>query len=123
MAAATNAATGYSITFNGSTFTGPSDTITEFGVAGATSSPTNKQFGLAITTKAGAGSGAIAATYDFGANGSKYAFQNGTITTIATAGGATAENVYTITYAANVSAVTKPGKYTSTFNYVCTGSF
>jgi hypothetical protein len=123
MAASTNASSGYSITFNGSTFTGPSDTITEFGAAGATSSPASKQFGLAITAKSGAGSGAVAATYDFGSNGSKYAFQNGTITTIATAAAATAENIYTITYAGNVSSTTKPGLYSSTFNYVATGLF
>jgi hypothetical protein len=123
MAASTNASTGYSITFNGSTFTGPSDTITETGSGGATSAIGTKQFGLAVTAKSGAGTGTVAATYDFTGNGSKYAFQNATTTTIASAAAATAENIYTVTYAANVSATTKPGQYTSTFNYVCTGLF
>jgi hypothetical protein len=123
MAASTNASSGYAITFNGSTFTGPSDTITEFGAAGATSSPSSKQFGLAVSATSGTGSGTVAATYDFGTNGSKYAFQNATVTNIASAAAATAENIYTVTFAANVSATTKPGQYTSTFNFVCTGQF
>jgi hypothetical protein len=123
MAASTNGSRGYSITFKGSTFTGPSDTITEFGTPGATSSPGSKQFGLAGTAVSGAGSGAFTATYDFGSNGSKYAFVNNTITTIATAAAATAENIYTVTYAGNVSNTTKPGLYSSTFNYVATGLF
>jgi hypothetical protein len=123
MAASTNANAGYSITFKGTTFTGPSDTITETGSGGATSSPGSKQFGLAGTAISGGGSGAWNATYNFGTNGSKYTFQNATTTNIASAGAATAENIYTITYAANVSNTTKPGQYTSTFNYVATGLF
>jgi len=122
-AASTNAATGYSITYNGSVFTGPSDTITATGTPGAVSTPASKQFGLAVTTKTGTGSGAIAAVYDFAASPNKYAFVAATPTVIATAGGTTAENLYTVTYAANVDSTTKPGQYSSTFNYVCTGLF
>jgi hypothetical protein len=126
MAAATNGNSGYSITYNGSTFAGPNDVITATGTPGATSTINSKQFGLAVTSKTGAGSGAIntaGTNYDFSANGSKYAYVTGSPQTIAAAAGATAENVYTITYVANIDNTTKPGNYTATINYVCTGLF
>lgn len=124
MAAATNASSGYTITYKGTTFTGPSDTITQTGEPGAPTITGTKQFGLAITSKTGSGTGGvIAATYDFSSNGSKYAFTTTGTPTVASSASATDENVYTVTYNANVSPMTKPGVYTSTFNYVCTGNF
>jgi hypothetical protein len=121
MAAATNANSGYSISYNGTTFAGPNDVITATGTPGAVSTINSKQFGLAITTKTGAGTGSITGTYDFST--SKYAYVTGSAQTIATAAAATAENVYTITYVANIDNTTKPGNYTATINYVCTGLF
>jgi hypothetical protein len=123
MAAATNANSGYSISYNGTTFAGPNDVITATGTPGAVSTINSKQFGLAITTKTGAGTGAIQGVYDFAGSGSKYAYVTGSAQTIATAAGATAENIYTITYMANINNTTKPGSYTATINYVCTGLF
>lgn len=125
MRASTNANSGYSITYNGTTFAGPSDTITAIGSTPAASSPGTKQFGLAGTAKSG-GSGAWNTTgtnYDFGANGGDYAYVTGSPQVIAAASAATAETDYTVTYAANVDNTTKPGKYTATINYVCTGLF
>jgi hypothetical protein len=119
----TNASLGYNVSYLGTTLTGPSDTITETGAAGVVSTIATKQFGIAGTAIAGSGTGAWNATYNFGTNGSKYTFQNATTTSLATAGGPMAENVFTVTYMANISNITKPGLYTSTFNYVCTGNF
>ncbi len=119
MTAYTNANTGYSITYNGTVFTGPSDTITAAGGTAAVSTPGAKQFGLNLT-KVGAGSGAIGAQYN---TAGSYAFVAATPTVVATAAAATATNTYTVTYGGNVDATTKPGLYSSTFNYVCTGLF
>lgn len=138
MTAFTNAASGYVVTYNGTTFSnaGATDTITEAGSPGSTSAASlgTKFFGLAITgnTVGTGGVGSINATYDFSGNGSKYAYVSGSAqpssgnppsTGIVSAAGPSGSNQYTVTYAANISPTTKPGSYTATIKYVCTGLF
>jgi hypothetical protein len=121
MAASTNGQAGYSITYNGTTFSSASDTITANGTPGAVSVPNSKQFGLSITGQTG--SGTKVAVYDFAASSSKYAYVTGSAQQIATGTAANGEAKYTVTYAANVDATTKAGSYSATINYVCTGLF
>jgi hypothetical protein len=121
MTASTNGQAGYAITYNGTTLTSGSDTITATGTPGAVSTPATRQFGLALTAQTG--SGTQAAVYNFGTNGSKYAYVTGAATQIATGTAANGEATYTVTYAANVDTTTKAGAYTATINYVCTGLF
>lgn len=122
----TNAGSGYAITINGSTLTSGSDTITALATQTA-SSQGSEQFGVnlkANTTPsvgsdpAGAGSGAPSANY-----GTANQFRFVTGDSIATAGAADAFRLYTVSYIANIAALTEPGTYQATFTYICTATF
>ncbi len=126
MAASTNANSGYTITYNGTTFTAPVNTIPAIGSTPASSTPGTEQFGLAGTTKSGSASGTFNTTgtsYDYATNGNKYAYVTGSPQTVAGATVSTIETVYTVTYLSNVNSLTEAGLYTATINYVCTGLF
>jgi hypothetical protein len=46
-----------------------------------------------------------------------------TATQVASASAPTQANVYTVSYAAQAGNTTKPGAFSTTFTYVCTGTF
>ncbi len=126
MAASTNAVNGYSITVSGAPLTSGVDTITPL-VSGATSNVGVKQFGLNLVSNTvpsiGAsiiGSGTAAATVNYGTSNT---FRLGTGEIIATIGGVTNANTFTISYIANIDGSTPAGNYTTTLTYVATPNF
>jgi len=127
MTVATNASTGYSVNYSGSTLTSGLNTIP------ALSSPTasvqnSKQFGINLvsnTTPAvgsnvsGTGSGTVATGYNT-ANQFKF-IPAGEV--IASASVPTNSNVFTTSYIANIDGVTAAGAYSTVVTYVATANF
>ena len=129
MAADTNATSGYAITYLANNLSSTNDTITAAGGTAGTFTAGTAKFGInlkANTTPAigaaisGSGSGAVGAQYDIANN---FAFVPAAATTVATASGPTLSNLYTVSYAAQAGSTTKPGSYSTTFTWVCTGTF
>ncbi len=126
MAASTNASSGYTITVSGGTLTSGSNTITAL-TSGATSSVGTKQFGLNLVANttpsvgsAVSGSGSAAATLNYGTTNT---FRLGTGESVATIGGVTNANTFTVSYIANIDGSTPAGNYTTTLTYVATPNF
>lgn len=127
LAAATNATSGYTITYYGSTLTSGANTIDAMGTK-TTSSTGTEQFGINLkdnaTPNTGAepsgGSGAPASDYN---TADQYRFIADTTTNLATAGGASASTTFTVSYIVNVAATTQAGDYSTTITYICTGNF
>ena len=126
MSASTNATNGYAVTVNGSTLTSGANTITALSSASASAAGT-KQFGLNLVANStpsvganvtGAGSGAAGTGYGT-ANNFKFA----TGDQVASAAGPTNSNSYTISYLANIDAVTNPGAYSTVLTYVATANY
>ena len=120
----TNAASGYTITVQGSTLTSqqnPLNTITAIGASPATSALGTEQFGI-YATKAGGTNGTIATPYatvsSFGYNASSTA-----AATFASGSSATAPETYSLHYIANIAAVTEAGTYSANLIYVGTSNF
>ncbi len=142
MAADTNATTGYVIqyitTSPGGTggvacpgsFSSSNDCITDFGGTAGTFSAGVSNFGINLRNNAtpdvgvdisGSGSGTVSSPYNTVDN---FAFQAGTTPrTVASATGATLSNVYNVAYVAQAGNTTKPGAYSATFTWICTGTF
>lgn len=125
MDAATNATSGYAITYTGATLTSGANTITA--LSGATSSTGSSQYGFNLKDNAtpnvgaevsGSGSGTAQSGYS---TADSFKFNSGD--TVAAASGSTASNTFTASYIANIATTTKPGTYTSTLTYVCTATF
>jgi hypothetical protein len=126
MTAATNAASGYTITVAGTTLTSGGNTITALGSPTA-SATNNKQFGLNLmanstpsvgTAVSGAGSGLPAANYN---TINSYKFVSGD--TVASASLPTNSNTFTTSYIANIDGATAPGAYQTILTYVATANF
>lgn len=126
MTASTNAGSGYSITYTGSTLTSGGNTITA-NASAAASTINSQQFGLnlmANTTPAigsnvsGGGSGTAQTGYS---TANQFKFLSGD--TVAGSTGPTNTNVFTASYIANINGVTNPGAYTTVLNYVATANF
>jgi hypothetical protein len=125
--ASTNAATGYSITYSGTTLTSGTNTITA--MASSTASVQNsKQFGINLmanttpsigSSKSGSGTGTPAAGYGT-ANSFKF---NTAGETIASAAVATNSNTFTTSYIANIDGMTPGGAYSTVITYVITANF
>jgi hypothetical protein len=128
LAANTNGVSGYTISYNGATLTSGANTIAAM-AAKAASSTNTEQFGINLklnTTPATGteptGSGTGAPTSDY-ATQNQYKFVAGAATALASASAPTLSNTYTVTYIVNVTQVTKPGAYSTTITYICTGNF
>ncbi len=126
MTVATNAASGYSVSYSGNTLTSGLDTITALNSPVA-SSMNSKQFGINLMANAtpaigsnvfGSGSGAPAANYN---TADLFKFNSGD--TIASSLVPTNSNTYTVSYIANIDGVTAPGTYSTTLTYVATTNF
>ncbi|MFZ2125359.1 MAG: hypothetical protein WAV01_01920 [Candidatus Saccharimonadales bacterium] len=126
MTVATNSATGYSVSYSGTTLTSGTNTITA--MAGAASVMNSKQFGMNLmlnTTPAigssvsGSGSGAPATGYGT-ANSFKF-LTTGDV--IASATVPTNSNVFTTSYIANIDGATAAGAYSTILTYTATANF
>lgn len=126
MAASTNGSSGYTITLNGATLTSGSNTITAL-ASGGTSSVGTEQFGLnlAVNTtpavgSARTGTGTATAVTNYGTADT---FRFATGETLASVGGPTNANTFTISYIANIEGLTEAGAYTSNLTYIATANF
>lgn len=117
---ATNAASGYALTYNGATLTSSGGTIDVASItADSDGTPGTEQFGLALSTS---GNATIAGAYDRATN-SDFAFVASTTTTIASETGPTATETFSVSYLANISGSTEAGAYATTLTYIATGTF
>ena len=123
----TNAANGAVVTYSGATLTSNTDTIDVMSSA-TTSSPGSKQFGINAkdnaTPNVGAecsGSAPIAAAATGYATADNFKFVSGE--TIVSSSESINDTTCTISYIANISAVTDAGSYTTTLTYIATGTF
>jgi hypothetical protein len=115
---ATNANSGVSVSYVASVLTGPSQTIPAAGAQTHTAvTPTagTESYALSLTGT----TGTVAAANGYG---SYFINTNGSFDQIASAT-ATAASTGTVTYAINISSVTKPGVYTSTVDYQAVATF
>jgi hypothetical protein len=120
----TNAASGYTLTVDGTTLTCAagstcgSATITAIGGTNTASSPGTEQFGLRMT--ASGGTGTVSAPY----NGSGFALDTAAFPDeVASATGASANTTYSVRYLANIAADTEAGSYSATLTYTATANF
>ncbi|MFA5946462.1 MAG: hypothetical protein WC813_00370 [Patescibacteria group bacterium] len=124
-AVATNAVSGFAVTINGSTLTSSSagnPTITAIGAANSASSVGTEQFGVRYTVAGGSGT----VTSPYAAAG--YAYDTASMSTyvgdqVASSTGPSATSTYDAIYVANITGSTEAGTYTTTINYVATGTF
>ena len=123
ISASTNGASGYAITINGSTLTSGANTITAIGATAANVTAGNgtEQFGIRLT--ASGGNGAVSAPYNGAAN--NYALDTAAFPDqiASDPDGDDVSTTYSVFYAANISAATEAGTYTSTLTYIATGTF
>lgn len=125
--AGTNATTGYTITYLGSTLTSGGNTITALSGGGA-SSTGSEQFGINLKdnatpntgTEYSGGSGAPVAGYG---TVDSYKFVPGVATDLASAGAPSADTTYYVSYIANIASDTQAGNYSTTITYICTGKY
>lgn len=123
---ATNASSGYSLTYSGTTLTSGSNTITALGSPTASSIGT-RQFGINLvsnsspsvgTAVSGTGTGVAATGYN---TTNQFKFLTGD--TVATAAAPTNTNTFTVSYIANIDGSTAAGAYSTVLNYVATANF
>jgi hypothetical protein len=140
MAASTNAATGYVISYNATSFTDTTaDTIctgacaTGLQTGAALGNGGAEQFGFDLVANTNFGntgpygtaptnSGTATAPYATN-NSIAYNLTNGTNCASYTTGPTPASQEYDISYGANVAATTKPGSYTATQTFIATSTF
>jgi hypothetical protein len=122
---ATNATAGYNITLRGQTLTSqqrPADTISPTGETPTASSPGSEQFGI-YATKSGGLNGVIDPTY---ASSSLFGFNSTATTSDIFATGISptgTDEIYSLHYIANISALTEAGNYSTGLVYVGTSNY
>jgi hypothetical protein len=127
LAVNTNAASGYTLTYNGATLTSGGNSIDAMATKGASSTGT-EQFGLNLRdnatpntgTNPSGGSGSPASDYN---TVDEFRFVANTTTTLASASAATTTTTYTVSYIVNVGQTTESGNYSTTITYIATGNF
>ncbi len=122
MSAASNAPSGYTITYNGPTLTSGANTITAAtipnDVDGTQGTP---QFALSLSSS---GSATITADYNqANSPNPNWKFIANTTDTIASTSGVTTTETFSNRYLANIAATTPAGTYTAPITYVITGNF
>lgn len=120
MTAATNATSGYTVTYNGATLTSGGDTIAVATITGegADGTPGTEQFAIGFTTD---GDATITASYLQGTP--NYNFVTDTTTSIITESGPTATETFSAYYLANIAGNTEAGSYNTSITYVATANF
>jgi hypothetical protein len=133
MDANTNATSGYAITYIATGFIGPQETMASFPSSGTSNSSTPgslEQFGFNLTTNtapavgtstsgSGSGSCAINAVY---CTANSFAY-NTSGDVVASSSAPTQDNIFTISYVANILPTTKPGAYSATQTFICTAMY
>lgn len=123
---ATNAGSGYAITYSGATLTSGSNTITACS-AGCTSSAGTSQYGFDLrantspsvgSNPAGAGTANPVANYN---TNNTFRFASGD--SVVTNGSADDFRLFTVSYIANIANTTPAGVYSSTVTWVATATF
>jgi predicted secreted protein len=118
---ATNAASGWTLTYSGATLTSGGNTITDAATIDEDSdgTPGTEQFGISASTN---GDSTIATGY-LRDSAADFDFVPNTTTTLASEAVATATETISISYLANISGATEPGSYSTTLTYIATGNF
>jgi hypothetical protein len=120
MQIATNAPSGYSISYSGTSLSGP-ETITDAVITNdADGSPSSKQFAVGFSTDGGA---TITSSYDHNPTPGSRDWKFTTSDLIATEATPTATQTISAFYLANVSATTSAGAYGGVITYVATANF
>jgi hypothetical protein len=122
MQIATNAPSGYSISYSGTDLTGP-ETITQATITNDPDGSQNlKQFALGFSTDGGA---TITGSYDHNSTPANrdWKFTTGTSEIIATQGNPTALQTLNAYYLANITANTSAGSYGGIITYIATANF
>lgn len=129
LVASTNAASGYSITYSSPNALKPAGGTALASYSSSPSVPGTAGFGInlktnttpAVGSNPTGGSGAAVGAYN---TADQFTFVGSNVATqIATSGVATNATTYTVSYVANIAALTAPGAYTTTFTYVATPNF
>lgn len=121
MTIATNAATGYNITYNGGTLAAGTPTITVATITGdQDGTPNTEQFAIGFTTN---GNATIVSAYNQVTPTFNYSFVASVTTQIISETVPTATETISAFYLANIAGTTEAGSYTSTITYVATANF
>ncbi|MBP6879730.1 MAG: hypothetical protein KBD22_02815 [Candidatus Pacebacteria bacterium] len=118
----TNASSGFSITYSGSTLTSGGNTISVATITNDTNgTPGTEQFAISASSTA-----AVRATsgydYSFEVN-PDWNFVAGTTTEFASSSNSTSTQFIDMYYLANIAGSTEAGTYTTTLTYIATGNF
>jgi len=117
---ATNAPGGYIVSYNGATLTSGSNTIDVASITDdANGTPGTEAFGQSIATD---GNATITSGYAY-AGTPDWKWVASTTTTIISETVPTATETFSMHYLANISGATEAGAYTTTVNYIATGTF
>ncbi len=121
MTLATNARSGWAITYKGATLTSGSDTITDAATIDEDSdgTPGSEQFGISASTD---GNSTIAAGYLRDAV-ADFDYVVSTTTTLVSEAAGTATETISASYLANITTTTEPGSYSTNITYVATATF
>lgn len=120
MSIATNAASGYAVTYNGATLTSGSNTINVASVdEDSDGTPGTEQFGLSVSTS---GNATIATGYLRDAV-ADFTLVASTTTTIVSETVPTDTETLSVSYLGNIAGTTEAGSYSTTITYIATGTF
>lgn len=121
LAIATNAQSGWAITYSGATLTSGSNTITDAATIDEDSdgTPGSEQFGISASTD---GDATIASGY-LRDSVADFDFVPSTTTTLVSESGETNTETISVSYLANISTITEAGSYTTSITYIATGTF
>jgi hypothetical protein len=129
MAVSTNAVSGYTVTYTGSTLTSAGNDIDAM-LTTAASQQGSEQFGINLVSNtvpaiganvAGVGTGGSAATGYNTANQFKFNPAGGDV--VASSSVASNSNTFTTSYIANVQGLTPPGSYSTVITFIVTANF
>ena len=122
MTMATNAASGYSIKYNGATLTSGGNTITVATITGdEDGTPTTvEQFAIGFTTN---GNATIVSAYNQVSPTFNYSFVASTETEVISETVSTATETFSAFYLANITGATEAGSYTTAITYTATANF
>lgn len=117
---ATNAASGWAITYNGATLTSGGNTIDVANIDGdADGTPGTEQFAIGAATD-GTSTNIVE---DYRQPDNNFRFIASTTTTLATEAAPTLTETLSMYYLANIAATTQAGSYTTSITYIATGTF
>jgi hypothetical protein len=120
MSIATNAQTGWAITYNGATLTSGGNDITVASVdEDSDGTPGNEEFGIAASTN---GNSTIATGY-LRDSVSDFSFTASTLTTLVSEAVPTNTETISVSYLANIAGTTEAGTYSTDITYVATATF